>query len=71
MIEQQICRLQNAISHRECEDEELLLEHYRSVLFHLQCSLQAALLRRDEAGTANADPQGGSCFPLLRGMRYF
>mmetsp|Transcript_81332 Transcript_81332/g.157075 ORF Transcript_81332/g.157075 Transcript_81332/m.157075 type:complete len:136 (-) Transcript_81332:475-882(-) len=75
MFEQQICRLQTAISHRASEDEELLLEHYRSVLFHLQCSLQAALHRRDQAGTADADPQSDSWFvpyfPSLPGMQYF
>jgi len=76
MFEQQICRLQSAISHRENEDDEHLLEHYKTVLFHLQCSLQAALDRR--AGICvdsdDADAKRGfwfAAFPVLRGMQYF
>mmetsp|Transcript_81334 Transcript_81334/g.157079 ORF Transcript_81334/g.157079 Transcript_81334/m.157079 type:complete len:130 (-) Transcript_81334:502-891(-) len=69
MFEQQICRLQSAISNREDEDENQLLEHYRIVLFHLQCSLQAALDRRDQAEKSGS--WFVAYFPVLRGMQYF
>jgi len=66
MFEQQICRLQAAICHRESEGEEHLVEHYRTVLFHLQGSLQAALDRREQAGVCgdsdDTDAKGGLWF---------
>jgi len=76
MFEQQICRLQGAISHRENEDEQHLLEHYRRVLFHLQCSLQAALDRRDRTkicgDSDNADAKSGLIVvPVLHSEPYF
>jgi len=60
MFEQQICRLQCAISHRENEDEHHVLEHYKRVLFHLHRSLQAALDRRDRSKCAKSGGQENS-----------
>jgi len=51
MLEQQIRRLQHAIFHRADDGERQILEHYKSILFSLQSSLQVALRRKDQAGS--------------------
>merc|ERR1719410_1930158 len=60
MFEKQIFRLQCAISQQKNENEERLLEHYRIELFHLQCSLRAALDRRDRAAKCGDSDDGNA-----------
>merc|ERR1719223_1939298 len=49
MLEQQIRCIQGSIVSRERDSERQILEHYKSVLFSLQCSLQTILDRKDGA----------------------